>query len=175
MEFRLAREDELEPIKRFYDELIDAMEDSEYGPRWKKDQYPDEEYIASSIKNGELYVASDEGGYAGAMVINHQWNEGYDQVEWEIAGPREKISAIHILGVSPHCHGKGIGGYLVEKAVEVSRSLGRRAIRLDVINGNLPAEKLYRKMGFSYRGTVNMFFEETGWEDFMIYEMPLDS
>ena len=50
MEFRLAREDELEPIKRFYDELIDAMEDSEYGPRWKKDQYPDEEYIASSIK-----------------------------------------------------------------------------------------------------------------------------
>ncbi|HIU25720.1 MAG TPA: GNAT family N-acetyltransferase [Candidatus Copromorpha excrementigallinarum] len=174
MDIRLARKDELGKIKRFYDDIIDTMESSQYGPRWKKDIYPDERYIADSIEKGELYVAADEGCFAGAFVINNQWNEGYDKIKWQVSGPREKISVIHILGVSPLYHRRGIGEYLVQKAVEISEAMGKKALRLDVIEGNLPAAKLYVKMGFSYRDTVSMFYEESGWQRFRIYEFPLN-
>ena len=45
-----------------------------------------------------------------------------------------------------------------------------KAIRLDIIEGNLPAEKAYTKFGFSYRETVKMFYDDTGWMDFKLFE-----
>ena len=47
---------------------------------------------------------------------------------------------------------------------------GMKAIRLDVLEGNLPAEKLYQKVGFQYAGSLNIFYEDTGWADFNLYE-----
>ena len=44
------------------------------------------------------------------------------------------------------------------------------AIRLDVLGGNIPAEKAYTRMGFVYRGTINMFYEDTGWTGYRLFE-----
>lgn len=43
-------------------------------------------------------------------------------------------------------------------------------IVLDVVKGNLPAEKLYQKMGFKYIGEKTEFIERIGKVDFNIYE-----
>ncbi len=48
-----------------------------------------------------------------------------------------------------------------------------KAIRLDVLKGNLPAEKLYSGLGFRYLHTLNMFYEDTGWTDYELYEYTL--
>ena len=45
-----------------------------------------------------------------------------------------------------------------------------KAIRLDVLKGNLPAEKLYTGLGFKYLHTLKMFYEDTGWTDYELYE-----
>lgn len=42
--------------------------------------------------------------------------------------------------------------------------------RLDVLGGNIPAEKAYTRMGFVYRGTINMFYEDTGWTGYRLFE-----
>lgn len=44
------------------------------------------------------------------------------------------------------------------------------ALRLDVLGGNVPAERLYTGQGFTYRGTVRMFYDDTGWTDYGLYE-----
>jgi ribosomal protein S18 acetylase RimI-like enzyme len=49
---------------------------------------------------------------------------------------------------------KGIGRRLFGKAIEMSRSLrGVRQITLSVIEGNLPALRLYKSLGFRVYGT----------------------
>ncbi|MEF2647863.1 MAG: hypothetical protein ACLRRN_03680 [Oscillospiraceae bacterium] len=50
------------------------------------------------------------------------------------------------------------------------RAQGCRALRLDVLGGNVPAERLYAVQGFARRGTVRMFYDDTGWTDYGLYE-----
>lgn len=40
----------------------------------------------------------------------------------------------------------------------------------DVLGGNVPAERLYIGQGFARRGTVRMFYADTGWTDYGLYE-----
>ena len=48
-----------------------------------------------------------------------------------------------------------------------------KAVRLDVLEGNVPAERLYSGLGFSCVGMVPMFYEDTGWKNFKAYEYVL--
>ncbi|MBS4892727.1 MAG: hypothetical protein KHX63_08960 [Veillonella sp.] len=49
----------------------------------------------------------------------------------------------------------------------------QKSIRLDVLKGNVPAEKLYSRMGFKYLCTLPMYYEDTGLTDYEIYELSL--
>jgi hypothetical protein len=47
------------------------------------------------------------------------------------------------------------------------------SIRLDVVKGNIPAEKLYLKCGFQYIDTVSLGYEEFGLPWYDLYEKKL--
>ena len=49
-----------------------------------------------------------------------------------------------------------------------------KAVRLDVLKGNVPAERLYKDMGFRYVDTLQLFYEDTGRVDFDLYELDID-
>ena len=80
---------------------------------------------------------------------------------------------IHALGIMPTSHGKGLGKQLVQEAIFAARKSNQKAIRLDVLSGNLPAMKLYEHMGFIYKQTLQLFYEDTGLTDFLLYELIL--
>lgn len=63
---------------------------------------------------------------------------------------------IHALGVHPQFSGKGYAKALVRKAIELAAENGMEAIRLDVLEGNTPAENLYQSFGFQYMATLQM-------------------
>lgn len=44
------------------------------------------------------------------------------------------------------------------------------SIRLDMVKGNLPAERLYRKCGFQYISTVSLGYERYGLPWFDLFE-----
>lgn len=83
------------------------------------------------------------------------------------------MTVIHALGVLTTFQGKGIAGAMVKKAIEIAEETDQKAIKLDVLYGNLPAEKLYIKHGFKYVDTISMFYEDTGWTDFKLFEYVL--
>ena len=47
---------------------------------------------------------------------------------------------------------------------------GKKALRLDVLKLNLPAQKMFEKAGFIYRGEQRIYAENTGMMDFLYYE-----
>ncbi len=181
-------------VRAFYFAVIDGLADVEYGPGWEKDIYPAPEYLADAIGAGELYIGVDagdagegvagksgedgEGGEGGeiiaAMVLNHHCNEAYRGFSWPTQVAPDEVMVIHTLAVLPQHTGKGYAKQLVRFAIEKARAAGQKAIRLDVLAGNVPAERLYPALGFVYLGTIPMFYEDTGWTDYELYELRLD-
>ena len=77
---------------------------------------------------------------------------------------------IHTLGVRRKFSGRGLAKQLVQEVIDMAENSGIRAIRLDVLKGNLPAEKVYLKMGFRYVDTLPMYYEDTGITDYKAFE-----
>lgn len=160
-------------IQKFYWKLIDKMHDSVYLPGWKKGVYPSNEFLMESLTAGELFAMKIDENIVAAMILNHDCNEGYKEAQWNVNADADEIMVIHSLGVSPEYHGHGFAKKMVEEAINIATQKQQKAIRLDVLNGNLPALKLYEKIGFQYCKTVQMFYEDTGWTDYLLYELVL--
>ena len=62
---------------------------------------------------------------------------------------------------------------MVQFAIDMAESTGMKAIRLDVIRGNLPAETLYPNLGFIYIDTLAVFYDRIGRLEFELYERPI--
>lgn len=160
-------------VRDFYYDLIDRMEDAEFKPGWERDIYPTQEFLIQSIRNGELFIGEADNRIISCMVVNHEYNAGYKDIPWSITVEDSELLVIHALGVHPMHSGKGIAKQMVRSVIDAARKDQIRTIRLDVLEGNIPAEKAYTKMGFAYRGTIQMFYEDTGWTNFRLFEVLL--
>lgn len=169
-EIRVAKSEEYAAVRSFYHRMIDMMREDEYAPAWEKGVYPSDLYLKEAIENDELWVCECGEEYMAAMIVNHKSNEEYKSVRWSVEAEDHEVTVIHTLGVLPPFQGKGIAGAMVQKAIALAETTHQKAIRLDVLGRNIPAQKLYVKHGFRYVDTIKMFYEDTGWTDFLLYE-----
>lgn len=173
-EIHVLSEQDFVNIRNFYWSLIDKMQESPYFPGWKKGLYPSDAYLKESLASGELSALFVDGKIAGAMVLNHTCNEGYRGVNWKVSADPSKILFVHTLGVMPDYQGQGLARRMVQEAIRTAKKEKLAAVRLDVLKGNLPALKLYESCGFEYRATVHMFYEDTEWSDYLLYELIME-
>ncbi len=173
MIIRIASEDEYLSVRAFYHEMTDWLETAKYGPGWKKDIYPSPDELKSALRNKELWVAEENGKYIASMILNSCSNEEYSQIEWQVPASDDEVLLIHALGVMPDYHGTGVSRRMVEHAISIAKRQGKKAMRLDVLDGNIPAERLYPKFGFMYIDTIKMFYEDTGLTYYKLYELAL--
>lgn len=57
--------------------------------------------------------------------------------------------------------------------ISLARQNVKKAVRLDTLASNIPAQHMYTKLGFLYRGKQTLYAENTGWTDFLYYEFVL--
>ncbi len=154
-----------------YDEIIDHYWREISEPSWKKGVYPTQEYLADAIREGTLYVGLQEDGMAAGMILNHHADSGYEGTAWSLEAPEEQVWMVHTLGVHPRATHRGTGQQMVREAMRLGREQGIRTIRLDVIEGNQRANRLYEAVGFRPVRRVRMDCGgETGWREFTLYE-----
>ena len=173
LHIRQAEESEYPEVRHFYHSLIRAMEGSRYLPGWEIDVYPAPDYLKDCLRKQELYVGELDGEMASCMVVNQDYNEAYDKIDWPTPASGGEFLVVHALGVHPDFAGRGLAKEMVQEAVRMARGAGMKAVRLDVLRGNLPAEKLYESQGFRRVQVIPMFYEDTGWTDYEGYELPL--
>lgn len=171
--FRKAETTEFDAVRKFYYDLIDKMRDFKYRPKWQKGIYPADGYLKTAIENGELYLTLNGSTPVGAMVFNTQANDGYDGARWSVNAGKGEFAVLHLLAVSPDFARQGIGTFLVKNAISLAKQMHLKAIRLDVLEGNLPAERLYCSTGFSHVQTLQLFYEDTGLCNFDLFEYDL--
>ena len=146
---RWAVSGDIDHIKKMYYDVIDVMPQTVYFD-WEKGRWPSDEYLVSSIENKELYIGESGGEIVCAAILNHEYNEGYDEAPWQIDADENDTLMVHTLAVSPYYHGKGISVQFVRSIIEAAREKSLRAVRLDIIVGNVAAGKLYEKCGFKF-------------------------
>ncbi len=170
LDIRKAERTELDKTKEFYYQLIDEMQFSEYKTAWQKGIYPSDEMLINALNDKELFIGSLDDKIICAMIVNHKFNDEYNQVKWSAKANEDEVMVIHALGVIPSYSGNGYAKQLVTHAIEYAKSENQKAVRLDVLSGNLPAERLYTKAGFEFREEVKMYYEDTGWTKFRLFE-----
>ena len=156
-----------------YHRIIDDMENMRFKPGWRKGVYPSAETVYHAAQRGELYMATQEDEPVGVMILNHVGNEGLRDAAWKVKADPSEVLLIHALGVHPSAAQQGVGRTMVEEAIQIARAIGQKTVRLDVMNGNLPAERLYRGTGFRFVERTTLFYPDTGWCKYDLYEYPL--
>lgn len=171
MVFRQCDISEFDTVQNFYWQLIDLMSSRTDTVGWKKGIYPSDDFLRGSLEAGELYALEDEDGRMLATVIcNSAYNEGYRGIKWGIDCPDEDALVPHALAVFPTVQGRGIGKQVVRQIIALAEEKGKKTVRLDVLSGNPAAERLYTGMGFRFVEAKTMFYEDTGWKEFRMFE-----
>ena len=82
------------------------------------------------------------------LAASRVYFDGEQAVGLVVITRRGWTCRIGALGVAPEKRGGGLGTRIMEDAIAASRSRGEKAMLLEVIEQNVPAVNLYRKLGF---------------------------
>ncbi len=164
---------DFETVKNRYIDVIDHTPGIERHARWQYGRHPTEQGLRSYIENGEMYLLMLQGAIAGmAAVVMCQGRE-YEAVSWAEKLENHEVATVHLLAVCPEYRGRSLGSAILDLAGELAKQHGKKALRLDVLGSNLPAQRMYEKAGFVCRGKQRWYAENTGWTDFLFYEKKL--
>lgn len=166
-----ATPEHLDELEELYNELNDYFSSTVNYPGWIKHIYPIRETAENALAEGSLFVAIENESIAGSIILNHEPEDAYHQVEWLTETDYKNILVIRTLVVHPKFLHKGVGSRLMEFARQFASENGIESIRLDVSVNNKPAINLYKKAGYQYIGTVDLGlpYEHLKW--FELYEL----
>lgn len=161
MNFRLATIQDLSQIKHIYRQIVRKMNEDKI-QIWD-DIYPCE-FFEDDIKNKQLYLMLEDTVIVSAFVLCNS-NSGQNAVEWNDTSG--KALYLDRLGVNVNYLRKGVGGSMLAKAKEITKSLGVEYLRLFVVDINIPAIRLYSRNGFT---RVNGLYKEVIDKECILYE-----
>lgn len=176
--FRRARLEDTVAAQGAYDAVVDHLEATVNYPDWRRDVYPTHEHVAAWVRAGQLHLALAQGEdgterIVGVEVLNHDAADGYADVPWTVEAPGTQALLIHTLAAVPGATRHGVGRFLVESAIDHARELGCRAVRLDVVEANEPACRLYRRCGLTDLGVHELRYADTDLTRFRMFEHAL--
>ena len=170
MNIRQAVPGDLPAVNALYDEIIDLFQSQTGTTAWRKGVYPTVADFQRAIREGTLYVGELDGSLAAGMIISQGTDKTYGDPPWQVDAPDEATAVIHTLGVSPSRTGRGLALEMLEGAARLAREKGWQALRLDVLEHNRPALRLYERAGYTYIATKQIWYESTGLANFLLYE-----
>ena len=174
MELKQAKREDAERLEAFYKNAVADPDGMNRYTRWVYGLHPSDEMIERYVTQGAMYLLEDEQGIAAACALTPSQDESYHTDVWKQLLADEEVSVLHILCVDPARVRQGYGRAKVNAAVSLAEKCGKKALRLDALSTNVPAQRLYESLGFEKRGLTRLFTRNLGWADFCLYEMPLN-
>lgn len=164
-----AQLNDLAKLTSFYKFAIDNTESmAQYG-RWIYGVYPTDEIIKGYIDNGHMYYAEDNGELTAAVAVTPFQGADYHAVQWGVNAADDEVAVVHVLCVSPKRQKCGLAKSVMRVIISAARA-DKKAVRLDALCCNKPAQRLYESLGFQKRGSRRWYADNTGWTDFFLYE-----
>lgn len=157
-------------VAALYDAVCDTLRAGENYPGWEKGEYPTRKDAEEGETAGELFVAEDGGKIIGTMMLREEQEPAARSARWQQALAEEEQLTIYTFAVLPERTGQGVGKALLEYAGKYAADRGKKALRLDVHDINMPAIRLYESCGFRHIDTVDLGYGKYGLKWFRLYE-----
>ncbi len=156
-----AKRHDLEQIVSFYQEVIEDLNRRTNFPVWRWGLHPNRQMLEQAIDKGHLVLFDSPSRlseaetfkngftgmdypFVGALIVNR---EDIDciRVPWHT----DSFLAIHLFAIHPALSRRHLADELIEELADAARDLNVEALRLDVVENNLPAYSLYMRHGFN--------------------------
>ena len=155
MQIRKCTQADIVATGAFYDKVVEYLLSHTNYPKWTK-EYPSESWVWTMSQDESQYICVEDGNVIGAFVFNTDPQGSYYKVKWGKTIPEREYMILHTLAIDPELQGKGLGSEVVKFCLEEAKTRGYKAVRVDVVPGNLPAARLYEKNGFTYVGDADL-------------------
>ncbi len=165
---RLCLPCETDLVGAFYDGVVGDLVEHINWPKWTYKVYPSTAFVKQMTVQNSQFVCTLNGKLVAAFVLNEDPQGAYDRANWSKRLSDGEYLVCHAVAVSPEMQNKGVGRQIVDFCKKFAADRGYKAIRLDVVPGNLPAKKLYENCGFRYRGDVDLL---RGYQDIPLFSM----
>ena len=149
VELRKAKRTDIDSIRNIYWKLLDSSEEYARILQWKKNIYPVDSDWMGYIDREEMYLIYYGSELVGAVALSKKRAKSYSDIRWAIDALDDETAVIHLF---------------------VAKETNKKAVRLDAIGTNKPAQKLYEKYGFVNCGKAMEYYESTGKTEFIYYE-----
>lgn len=146
MEIKLAESAQLSAVYRFYREICEALKGAEYSSLWVYGAHPSEESLQQAEEQNNLYLGW-QGARVAAAVVLEEGPEGW---------------ALHLLAVQSAFRRQNLGSEMLTRMADLARARGGTKLLLDVVEDNLPAIRLYERLGFAPTGRRQEFQDFCG-------------
>lgn len=165
----------LERLTVFYRDVILHTENMDIYAKWVYGQHPTDEMIQKYIDEDAMYFCEKDGSIISAVAVTAYQGEDYHGIDWNLPLSDDEVAVVHILCVDPKLQKQGIAKETMRLVIELSKSMNKKAVRLDALSCNTPAQRLYEKLGFSRKGQKHWYADNVGWTDFYLYELVLSN
>ena len=145
MDIRVGNEEDIDSLEELYNNINDYLESTINYPGWKKGIYPVRKDAEDGIREGNLFVAVENGDIIGSMILRHEPEPAYLNVSWQAELDYSNVLVIYTFVVNPKFLKRGVGK-------------------------NIPAISLYEKCHYKFIDTVSLGLEDIGLNWFKLYE-----
>lgn len=170
MILRKAKPNEAIKILKFYQDVIKSIENTSFKPKWNE-KYPNIEYIKTSIEKEELYICTERDEIVSSFILNNEFDNDYSDITWMIDAKPDEILIIHTFAINSNYRSKGLSAKIFDEIKKMNQTM--KTLRIDIVDGNIGAEKVFEKLGFEYVTSVEIKHYAVGLQKFHLYEYVL--
>ena len=171
MEIRKCAVSEAAAVGEFYDATVKFMEDNGVNyPKWIYKVFPTTDYATDSARAGNQFICTDGEKILAAFVLSENPEGDYSKGAWSQNLADGEFLVLHAFAVAPSVWRQGLGKKIIEFCTSYAAEKNYRALRLDIVPENFPAQKLYEACGFKFVGAADLGRGFSGIARFCMYE-----
>ena len=168
-EIIIAAPEDFPRVRAFYHSIIDEMQHLPWFPCWEKGIYPTDESLQGYLDRSEMRLMIIDGELAAAAALGGRLDCG-SKVYWPSGASADECASVNMVAVHPRFGRQGLAKQMVAHLMNLARERGLRALRLDVVDINAPAKRLYTSLGFQYVSSETAVFDDGSSLNFELYE-----
>ena len=175
MIIRKCETKDIERCGEFYDKVVAYLDAHINYPKWMYKQYPSVAWAKEMTAEGSQYICLEGDDIVCAFVLNTDPQGNYEKGHWSQTLDEGSYLILHALAVDPACQGQGVGAEVLKWCEAYATDNGFKALRIDIVPSNTPAQRLYEKNGYTFAGEVDL---DRGYEHiptFCLYEKNLSN